>query len=169
MDRVVSTTPDGDHDLRTGGQAHEGSCREAGCREVWLTDWPTLSEHPRAAAFADELLHCGLRLDSKWIVHYDLLLGVQYSRTSDWPAETAVLPIPDCPLVWWAPEGLRSSPLAWARYSLGQDIYPTPLTCVTLIARMLGLPPPWPRRPVGLVLTLRGHYGLWPKENLSPP
>lgn len=156
MDRLVCTTPDGVPDRRYGGQAREG-----GCREVWLTDWPRLSERPRAAAFADELLHCGLRVDSTWILHYDLILGVQYGRTSDWPAEVAILELPDLPIAWWPPGGLRTSPLAGARYSLGQDVDPPPLTCVTLVARMLGMAQPWPRRPVQLVRTLRGQYGLF--------
>ena len=156
MDRLVGATHDGRADRRSGGQEGEGSYRE-----LWLTDWPRLAEHPRAAAYEGELLHCGLRIDHKWIVHYDLLLGVQYGRTSDWPAATAALPLPDLPLAWWPPEGLRSSPLAWARYNLGQEVDPPPLTCVTLVARMLGLPPPWPRRPVELVRTLRGHYGIF--------
>lgn len=81
--------------------------------------------------------------------------GVRYSRVSEWREPVGVLPLDDRAILWFPPEGMKSPLLRWARYSLGAALDPPPLTCVTLVARMLGLPRPWPRRPVELVSLLR--------------
>lgn len=156
MDRVVSTPRNGGCDRRAGGPQGEGG-EGAGDRELWLTDCQVLVDRRRASPYQHELLHCGLRVYEAWIVDYDPINGVRYSRPTDWPKLTAVAELPGIRVVWWAPAGLRSPLMESARYSLGSAIDPPPLTCVTLIARMLGLPKPWPRRPVELVETLQAR------------
>lgn len=164
MDRVVGEASDGRADRGYGGPEGIGS------RELWLTDSPRFVDHHLAADYPGEPSHCGLRVNRKWLVHYDFKVGVQYLRVSEWLGLTGVLPVPDIPVAWWAPEGLRSPTIAWARYSLGQDVHPVPITCVTLIARMFALPKPWPRRPAELIPIFRGlSNGIFKKDGRGTP
>lgn len=146
MDRLVGTSADGRSVKEPGG--HE---RPSDLTSVLFYDAPAIAECDdslalslltRAVGWAmgGQPLHCNLAF-GRWIIDLSAKDGVRWYGALDYPIRPAsAVGLGVRSLVWTPPEGLRASPTLWLAWVLGARLRTIPLTCVTFVSRMLGIP-----------------------------
>lgn len=146
MDRLVRTSGDGRSAKEPGGYERPRELTSVLFYDAVdiakCDDSLSLSLLTRAVGWAmgDQPLHCNLAF-GRWIIDLSAKDGVQWYGSLDYPIRpTSAISLGVRSLVWTPLEGLRASPTLWLAWVLGARLRTAPLTCVTFVCRMLGIP-----------------------------